>query len=46
MMLERFIEWVNKHEDVEWVTLEEVAEDFRRNNPAPKGARMPKGLKA
>jgi hypothetical protein len=44
MMLERFIEWVNTHKDVEWVTMEEVAADFREKNPVPKGARMPAGL--
>lgn len=44
MMLERFIEWVNTHKDVEWVPMKEIAEDFRKNNVAPKGARMPKGL--
>jgi hypothetical protein len=29
MMLERFVTWVNKHEGVEWVTMDEIAEDFR-----------------
>jgi hypothetical protein len=43
-MLERFIEWVNGHEGVEWVPMMEIAEDFRKRNPAPEGARMPKGL--
>jgi len=45
-MLERFIKWVNTHEGVEWVTMAEIAEDFMKNNTPPKGARMPKGLKA
>jgi peptidoglycan/xylan/chitin deacetylase (PgdA/CDA1 family) len=45
-MLERFIAWVNGHEGVEWVTYAEIAEDFRKRNPAPKGARMPKGFAA
>jgi hypothetical protein len=44
MMLERFIEWVNTHEGVEWVPMEEIARDFRERNEAPAGARMPKGL--
>ncbi|GMK58403.1 hypothetical protein CspeluHIS016_0504350 [Cutaneotrichosporon spelunceum] len=44
MMLERFINWVNTHEGVEWVTYAEIADDFRRRNPAPAGARMPKGF--
>lgn len=43
-MLERFIEWVKEHEGVEFVTMEEVAEEFRERNPVPKGARMPAGL--
>lgn len=44
MMLERFIEWVNGHEGVEWVTMAEIAEDFRERNEPPKGAWMPKGM--
>ncbi|KAG2075514.1 carbohydrate esterase family 4 protein [Suillus decipiens] len=44
LMLERFIEWVNTHDDVYWVTLHEMAQEFRaRNEPAP-GAVMPKGF--
>ncbi|RSH77842.1 uncharacterized protein EHS24_002903 [Apiotrichum porosum] len=44
-MLERFITWVNTHKGVEWVTMLEIADDFRKNNPAPKDAKMPKGFK-
>lgn len=44
MMLERFIEWVNTHDDVEWVAMEEIEKDFRARSEAPKGARMPKGM--
>lgn len=44
MMLERFIEWVNTHEGVEWVPMQEIARDFRERNEPPKGARMPAGL--
>jgi hypothetical protein len=44
MMLERFIEWVNTHADVEWVPMCEMAADFRKNNAVPQGARMPAGL--
>ncbi|WWD18796.1 hypothetical protein CI109_103251 [Kwoniella shandongensis] len=44
MMLERFIEWVNKHEGVEWVPMKDIAEQFRKSNPAPEGVLMPKGL--
>ena len=29
LMLERLIEYINGHEGVRWVTMEEVAEDFR-----------------
>jgi hypothetical protein len=43
-MLERFIEWVNTHKDVEWVAMEEINKEFRENNSVPKGARMPAGL--
>ncbi|OAX37063.1 carbohydrate esterase family 4 protein [Rhizopogon vinicolor AM-OR11-026] len=44
LMLERFIEWVNTHDDVQWVTFYEMAQDFRaRQDPAP-GAVMPKGF--
>lgn len=45
-MLERFIKWVNEHDGVEWVTAAEIAQDFRQRVPPPKGARMPRGLKA
>lgn len=44
LMLERFIEWVNGHENVHWVPMIEMAREFRRKHPAPKGAKMPKGL--
>jgi hypothetical protein len=44
MMLERFINWVNTHEGVEWVTMNEIAEDFRSRSKPPAGARMPKGF--
>jgi hypothetical protein len=44
MMLERFITWVNTHDGVEWVTMNEIAEDFRSRSKPPAGARMPKGF--
>ncbi|KAL7419002.1 hypothetical protein Q5752_006687 [Cryptotrichosporon argae] len=44
LMLERFIEWVNTHDGVEWVPMIEIAKDFRERNPAPTGAAMPRGL--
>jgi peptidoglycan/xylan/chitin deacetylase (PgdA/CDA1 family) len=33
LMLERLIEYINRHEGVRWVTMEEVAEDFRTRYP-------------
>lgn len=45
LMLERFIEWVNTHENVHWVPMIEMAREFRaKNKPAP-GAKMPSGFK-
>ncbi|KAG0698192.1 carbohydrate esterase family 4 protein [Suillus ampliporus] len=44
LMLERFIEWINTHDNVHWVTLYGMAQEFRaRQDPAP-GAVMPKGF--
>ncbi|KAM5542437.1 hypothetical protein V8D89_003896 [Ganoderma adspersum] len=44
LMLERFIEWVNTHEDVQWVRMIDMANEFRsRVAPAPN-AIMPTGL--
>jgi len=33
LMLERIIEHINQHENIEWMTLEEVAEDYRKRFP-------------
>lgn len=44
MMLERFINWVNSHDGVEWVTMDEIAEDFRARVQPPAGSLMPKGF--
>ncbi|KZT59188.1 glycoside hydrolase/deacetylase [Calocera cornea HHB12733] len=46
LMLERFIEWVNTHEGVQWVTMKEMADDFRAKKKPPPGTRMPEGLEA
>ncbi|KAJ9092890.1 hypothetical protein QFC21_006602 [Naganishia friedmannii] len=44
LMLERFIEWVNEHDGIEWVPMVEIEKDFRARTAVPEGAMMPKGL--
>ncbi|KIK65102.1 hypothetical protein GYMLUDRAFT_220361 [Collybiopsis luxurians FD-317 M1] len=44
LMLERFIEWVNTHDNVHWVPMEEMAKEFRAKNEPVKGAKMPRGF--
>lgn len=44
LMLERFIEWVNEHDGIEWVPMVEIEKDFRQRTAVPEGAIMPKGL--
>jgi peptidoglycan/xylan/chitin deacetylase (PgdA/CDA1 family) len=36
LMLERLIKYINGHEGVTWVTMEEAADDFRRRSPFPR----------
>ncbi|KAG2345827.1 carbohydrate esterase family 4 protein [Suillus weaverae] len=45
LMLESFIEWVNTHDDVQWLTFHEMAQDFRATHDPAPGAVMPKGFK-
>ncbi|SPO29140.1 probable polysaccharide deacetylase family protein [Ustilago trichophora] len=37
-MHERFIDWVNTHEGVQWMTMDEINKDFRSRNPPPAAA--------
>ncbi len=37
-MHERFIDWINTHEGVQWCTMDEINKDFRSRNKLPADA--------
>jgi hypothetical protein len=40
-ILYRLIEHINKHEGVEWVTMGEMCDDFKKKHQPAPGAKLP-----
>ena len=40
-MHERLIEYISKHDGIEWVTMAEMVDDFKSKNKPAEGAMLP-----